>query len=75
MMDRREQALAYIRRLIPLGKDPMQTRSEPYVLVNFYNGGHYPRKAGEGGIPWLTSTVSWLAMILFDHVFPKNMEL
>ena len=53
----------------------MRTRSEPYVLVNFYNDGFDPRKAGEGGIPGLTSTVSWLAMILFDHAFPKGIGL
>ena len=75
MMDRQDEARRYLRRLLPFEKDPLQTRSEPYVLVNFYNGGYYPRKAGEGGIPWLTSTVSWLAMILFDQVFPKGMEL
>jgi cellobiose phosphorylase len=75
LLGRKEEARRYFRRILPMNKDPMQTRSEPYVLVNFYNGGYHPRKSGEGGIPWLTSTVSWLAMILFDLAFPKGIEL
>ena len=67
--------MRYLRRLLPVFKDPMTTGAEPYVLVNFYNGGYYPSMAGRGGIPWLTSTVSWLAMCLFDHVFPRGVDL
>jgi cellobiose phosphorylase len=72
---REEEGMRYLHRLLPFEKDPLKTRAEPYVLVNFYNGGFYPEKAGEGGIPWLTSTVSWVAMILFDLVLPRGIPL
>lgn len=62
-------AQRFIQRLLPFKKNPEQSHSEPYVLVNYYNGGFYPEKAGRGGIPWLTSTVSWLAMGLFDYYY------
>jgi cellobiose phosphorylase len=75
LADRVDDARRYIDKLLPISKDPLRTRAEPYVLVNFYNGGYYPQKAGHGGIPWLTSTVSWLAMALFDHVFPRDIAL
>jgi cellobiose phosphorylase len=72
LMGRDRDGMRYFHRLLPFEKDPLATRSEPYVLVNFYNGGFYPEKAGQGGIPWLTSTVSWVAMILFDLILPRG---
>jgi cellobiose phosphorylase len=69
---RKSEALDYLRRLLPYTKDYHETKSEPYVLVNYYNGGYYTDKLGEGGIPWLTSTVSWLAMILFEFLIPDR---
>jgi cellobiose phosphorylase len=71
MAGRRAEALRYAARLLPYLKDSGRTRSEPYVLVNFYNGGHYPAHAGRGGIPWLTGTANWLAMLLFDYIIPQ----
>lgn len=72
---RQEEAIRYLKRLIPIYKDPSLTRSEPFVLVNFYNGGYYPQKAGQGGIPWLTGTVNWFAMIYFDQIAHNQIEL
>lgn len=65
-------AKRYLDRLIPVHKDPEVTKAEPFVLVNFYNGGYYPEKAGQGGIPWLTGTVNWFAMIYFDHLAKRS---
>jgi cellobiose phosphorylase len=48
--------------------------AEPYVLVNYYNGGHYADHAGRGGISWLTGTANWLAMLLFDYIIPATVE-
>jgi hypothetical protein len=45
------------------------------VLVNYYNGGHYQAKAGQGGVPWLTGTVHWLALSFFDWVFPGGIDI
>lgn len=75
MAGRNEKALEYFNKLIPIYKDPSKTRAEPFVLVNFYNGGYYPEKSGQGGIPWLTGTVNWLVMILFDQIFPRKIKL
>jgi cellobiose phosphorylase len=66
------EAKRYLDRLIPVYKDPDLTKAEPYVLVNFYNGGYYPEKAGQGGIPWLTGTVNWFAMIYFDQLAARS---
>ncbi len=60
---------------LPMYKDYTQTRSEPFVLVNYYNGGYYEDKAGNGGIPWLTGTVCWLALSLFDYIVPKGLTI
>ena len=51
------------------------TKAEPFVLVNFYNGGYYKDKAGEGGVPWLTGTVNWLSMSVFDFILPQGIEI
>ena len=67
---RREEAMRYLGRLLPLRKDFARTRAEPYVLVNYYNGGFYPEREGRGGISWMTGTANWLAMILFDFLLP-----
>ena len=56
------------QKILPFTKDWKKTKAEPFVLVNFYNGGFYPEKEGEGGIPWLTGTVNWLALCYFDFV-------
>lgn len=72
---RSEGALEYLSRLLPFRKDPAKTKAEPYVLVNYYNGGYYAAKDGQGGIPWLTGTVNWLALSLFDHIFPGNIRI
>ncbi len=63
---RGEDARRIREKILPFTHDRKKTKTEPYVLVNFYNGGYYPEKAGEGGVPWLTGTVNWLAMCLFD---------
>ncbi len=68
-----KNALRFLKKLLPFYKDYHQTKSEPFVLVNYYNGGYYPEKEGEGGIPWLTSTVSWLAVILFEEMIPTGL--
>lgn len=70
---RKEDALKYIERLLPFRKDAYKSLSEPYVLVNYYNGGYYPEKAGRGGIPWLTSTVSWLAKAVIDFSLQEHL--
>jgi cellobiose phosphorylase len=75
MAGRNEEAVEFIKKMLPIYKDFKQTRSEPYVLVNYYNGGYYEYKAGEGGIPWLTGTVHWMVMSFFDHVLPKNVDI
>ena len=67
--------MEFIKKVLPIYKNPDQTRAEPYVLVNFYNGGYYPCKAGEGGISWLTGTVHWMVMSFFDHVFPRKIDI
>ncbi|AHC15980.1 GH36-type glycosyl hydrolase domain-containing protein [Salinispira pacifica] len=72
---RSEAGLDYLSRLLPFRKDAAKTGAEPYVLVNYYNGGYYPVKDGQGGIPWLTGTVHWLALSLFDHIFPQNIRI
>lgn len=63
---RKEEALRILDKILPFTHDWKKTKAEPYVLVNFYNGGYYPEKAGEGGIPWLTGTVNWIASAFFD---------
>lgn len=68
---RNDEALRYLRRLLPFYQDAVRSGSEPFVLVNFYNGGAVESKKGRGGIPWLTGTVHWLAMMLFDFIIPK----
>lgn len=72
---RHQEGLHYLNCVLPYNKDWKQTRAEPYVLVNYYNGGHYPHKAGDAGLPWLTSTVSWLAMAYFEDVLGQGIEL
>lgn len=72
-MGRHDDALRLIKKLIPLYKDHTQTRAEPYVLVNFYNGGYYDYKKGEGGIPWLTGTANWMSRIVFEELIPKGL--
>lgn len=69
---REEEARRYLERLLPFTKDVERTRAEPYVLVNYYNGGYYPGHAGRGGISWMTGTANWLAMILFDFILPES---
>lgn len=68
-----EEGIEFLLKALPFTKDVHKTHAEPYVLVNFYNGGYYPEKAERGGIPWLTGTVAWLSMVLFDYVLPKNL--
>jgi cellobiose phosphorylase len=66
------EAVVYLNKLLPMNKDYSRTRSEPFVLVNYYNGGYHEHKKGQGGIPWLTSTVSWIALIMFEEILPKG---
>lgn len=72
---RTEDAMRIFHKIVPFKKDWRKTKAEPYVLVNFYNGGYYKEKAGEGGIPWLTGTVNWLALSLFDFILPNNIQI
>ncbi|GAB6088424.1 GH36-type glycosyl hydrolase domain-containing protein [Spirochaeta dissipatitropha] len=72
---RNEDALRYLRRLLPFYQDAERSGSEPFVLVNFYNGGAVESKKGRGGIPWLTGTVHWLAMMLFEFIIPQKIEV
>jgi cellobiose phosphorylase len=72
-MGRNDDALRLLKKLIPIYKDIAKTRAEPFVLVNFYNGGYYDYKKGEGGIPWLTGTANWLSRIVFEHLVPKGL--
>lgn len=67
--------LRVLRKILPLYKDWRRTKAEPFVLVNFYNGGFRPEKEGEGGIPWLTGTVNWLALCLWDFVLPRGLQV
>ncbi|MFW5800940.1 MAG: GH36-type glycosyl hydrolase domain-containing protein [Spirochaeta sp.] len=71
---RNEDALRYLRRLLPFFQDAERTLAEPYVLVNFYNGGAIPDKRGRGGIPWLTGTVHWLALVVFRFLIPQKLS-
>lgn len=70
-----DDAVEYLKKLVPMYKDYKKTNSEPFVMVNYYNGGYYPEKLGDGGIPWLTSSISWLALILFEQIIPGNIKL
>ncbi|MEI8096302.1 MAG: hypothetical protein WCG80_18980 [Spirochaetales bacterium] len=70
---RTDDAVRLLKKLIPFYKDHTRTRCEPYVLVNFYNGGYYEWKKGEGGIPWLTGTANWMAKIVFEQLLPKGL--
>lgn len=72
---RDHEGLDFLKKALPMYKDYRQTRSEPFVLVNYYNGGYYKEKSGNGGIPWLTGTVCWLALSLFDFVIPRNLTI
>jgi cellobiose phosphorylase len=72
-MGRDDDALRLLKKLIPIYKEISKTRAEPFVLVNFYNGGFYDYKRGEGGIPWLTGTANWLSRIVFEHLVPKGL--
>lgn len=67
---RKTDAERIVGKILPFTKDWRTTKAEPFVLVNFYNGGYYPEKKGEGGVPWLTGTVNWLARCFFD--FPDS---
>lgn len=71
LADRKDEAHRILSKILPFTKDWKATKAEPFVLVNFYNGGFYPEKKGEGGVPWLTGTVNWLARCFFD--FPKDL--
>jgi cellobiose phosphorylase len=64
MLGRKEDGWRILDKILPFTKDWKKTKAEPYVLVNFYNGGFYKEKKGEGGVPWLTGTVNWVALIL-----------
>lgn len=70
-----DEAREFIKKILPIYKDVAVTRSEPYVLVNYYNGGYYSYKAGEGGLSWLTGTVHWMVMSFFDHIFPNGIDI
>ena len=72
---RNEEALRIMSKILPFTKDWKKTKAEPYVLVNFYNGGFYEEKKGTGGISWLTGTVNWLSMSLYDFILPQNLDL
>lgn len=72
---RNEEGMEFLKRALPMYKDYKQTRSEPFVLVNYYNGGYHKEKEGNGGIPWLTGTVCWLALSLFDWIIPGNLTI
>jgi len=72
-LGRDDDALRLLKKLIPFYKDHTRTRCEPYVLVNFYNGGYYDYKKGEGGIPWLTGTANWVSRIVFEELLPKGL--
>jgi len=65
---RRTDGERILQKILPFNRDWKRTKAEPFVLVNFYNGGFYPEKAGEGGIPWLTGTVNWIALCFFDFI-------
>lgn len=73
--DMDEEGREFLTKALPFTKEWRKTRSEPFVLVNYYNGGYYDFKDGEGGIPWLTSTISWLAITLFDVIVPGNKKI
>ena len=70
---RDDDAVRLLKKLIPFYKDHTRTRCEPYVLVNFYNGGYYDYKKGEGGIPWLTGTANWMSRIVFEELIPRGL--
>lgn len=72
---RNEEALRVMKKILCFTKDWKKTKAEPYVLVNFYNGGFYKEKAGEGGISWLTGTINWLSMSLYDYIIPQALDL
>jgi Cellobiose phosphorylase len=72
LMAERSEASEFLDKILPFRKDPERTLVEPYVLVNYYNGGYYPERAGRGGITWLTGTANWLAMIVFDFLVPRE---
>ncbi|HPX27814.1 MAG TPA: hypothetical protein PLG87_13490, partial [Treponemataceae bacterium] len=72
---RNEEALRVMSKILPFTKDWKKTKAEPYVLVNFYNGGFYEEKKGTGGISWLTGTVNWLSMSLHDFILPQNLDI
>jgi len=72
-LGRHDDALRLLKKLLPFYKDHTKTHAEPYVLVNFYNGGFYEAKKGEGGIPWLTGTVNWISRIVFEELLPKGL--
>ncbi|QEN03634.1 hypothetical protein EW093_02605 [Thiospirochaeta perfilievii] len=75
MANKNSEGMDFLKRALPMYKDYTQTRSEPFVLVNYYNGGYYKDKEGNGGIPWLTGTVCWLALGLFDFIIPKKLKI
>lgn len=67
---RTEDARRILHTIVPFTHDWKKTKAEPYVTVNFYNGGYYPEKAGEGGVPWLTGTINWLSVAFFEFNVP-----
>lgn len=72
---RNEDAIRIMKKILSFTKDWKKTKAEPYVLVNFYNGGFYKEKAGEGGVSWLTGTINWLSMSLYDYIIPRGLDL
>jgi len=68
-----DDAVRLLKKLLPFYKDHTKTRCEPFVLVNFYNGGYYDYKRGEGGIPWLTGTANWMSRIVFEELIPRGL--
>lgn len=69
---RETEARRYLERLLPYLKDHERTKSEPYALVNYYNGGFYPEREGRGGISWMTGTANWVSMIARDFLCPPD---
>ena len=67
---RTEDARRILHTIVPFTHDWKKTKAEPYVTVNFYNGGYYPEKTGEGGVPWLTGTINWLSLAFFEFGLP-----
>ncbi len=72
MLDRKKDGWRILDKILPFAKDWKKTKAEPYVLVNFYNGGFYKEKKGEGGVPWLTGTINWVTLILNQFIIDDH---